>query len=287
MLDPRPPGGGHVGRHHRARSPRAEIQGLGFWYCRKLFASSLTADVAEHVWKQRVCGVCRMVIEFKGVHYPKAVVLHAVFFYVRYAVSYRDLEEILAERGVTVDHATLNRWVVKFSPLIATNAQSRKRATAHSWRMDETYIKVRGKWTFLYRAVDRDGQTLDFMLSERRDLAAARRFFKQAIGTNGVPDRVVIDKSGANLAGLMAVNVILKFTGKGRIVTIRQVKYLNNILEQDHRFIKRITGPMLGFKAFHSATATIAGIEVAHMIRKKQFAANGTAAFQQSAALAA
>ena len=102
-----------------------------------------------------------------------------------------------------------------------------------------------------------------------------------------MPDRVVIDKSGANLAGLMAVNVILKFTGKGRIVTIRQVKYLNNILEQDHRFIKRITGPMLGFKAFHSATATIAGIEVAHMIRKKQFAANGTAAFQQSAALAA
>ena len=125
------------------------------------------------------------------------------------------------------------------------------------------------------------------MLSERRDLAAARRFFKQAIGINGVPDRVVIDKSGANLAGLMAVNVILKFTGTGRIVTIRQVKYLNNILEQDHRLIKRITGPMMGFKAFHSAAATLAGIEVAHMIRKRQFAANGIAAFQQFAALAA
>ncbi|SFF29748.1 DDE domain-containing protein [Sulfitobacter brevis] len=97
--------------------------------------------------------------------------------------------------------------------------------------MDETYIKVRGKWTYLYRAVDRDGQTLDFMLSERRDLAAARRFFKQAIAANGVPDRVVNDKSGANLAGLTAVNVILKFTGTGRLVTIRQVKYLNNILE--------------------------------------------------------
>ena len=124
------------------------------------------------------------------------------------------------------------------------------------------------------------------MLSERRDLAAARRFFKQAIGINGVPDRVVIDKSGANLAGLMAVNVILKFTGTGRIVTIRQVKYLNNILEQDHRFIKRITGPMMGFKAFHSAAATLSGIEVAHMIRKRQFAANGIAAFQQFAALA-
>ena len=241
-----------------------------------------------------------MAIDFNGVHYPKSVILHAVFFYVRYAVSYRDLEEIMAERGVAVDHATLNRWVVKFSPLIAANAQARKRATANSWRMDETYIKLKGKWTYLYRAVDREGQTLDFMLSERRDLSAARRFFKQAIGTNGVPDRVVIDKSGANLAGLQSVNVILKFTGTVRLITIRQVKYLNNILEQDHRFIKRITGPpnavckqtatgqrMMGFKAFHSATATIAGIEVAHMIRKGQFAANGLSAFQQFAVLAA
>jgi putative transposase len=104
----------------------------------------------------------------------------------------------MAERGVKVDHATLNRWVVKFAPLIATRAQARKRPTATSWRMDETYIKVKGKWTYLDRAVDRDGQTLDFLLSERRDLSAARRFFKRAIGTNGVPDRIVIDKSGAN-----------------------------------------------------------------------------------------
>lgn len=226
-------------------------------------------------------------IDFKGVHYPKSVILHAVFFYLRYAVSYRDLEEILAERGVAVDHATLNRWVVKFSPLIAARAQAGKRATAKSWRMDETYIKVKGKWTYLYRAVDRDGQTLDFMLSERRDLAAARRFFRRAIDRNGVPDRVVIDKSGANLAGLQAVNVILKFTAGGRTIKIRQVKYLNNILEQDHRFIKRITGPMMGFKAFHSAAATIAGIEAAHMIRKGQIPANGATAFQTFAALAA
>lgn len=152
--------------------------------------------------------------------------------------------------------------------------------------MDETYIKVKGRWTYLYRAVDRDGQNLDLMLSERRDLAAARRFFKQAIGINGVPDRVVIDKSGANLAGRQAVNVILKFTGNGRTIEARQVKYLNNILEQDHRFIKRITAPMIGFKAFHSATATIAGIEAAHMIRKKQIPANGATAFQTFAALA-
>jgi len=126
------------------------------------------------------------------------------------------------------------------------------------------YIKVKGRWTYLYRTVDRNCETLDFMLSERRDLAAARRFFRGAIATHGVPDRVVIDKSGANLAGLQAVNFILKFTGTGKTVKILQVKYLNNILEQDHRFIKRITAPMMGFKTFHSAQATIAGIEIAH-----------------------
>lgn len=226
-------------------------------------------------------------MDFKGVHYPKPVILYAVFFYVRYAVSYRDLEEIMAERGAQVDHATLNRWVVKFSPLIASRAQRRKRPTANSWRVDETYLKIKGRWTYLYRAVDRDGQTPDFMRSERRDLAATRRFFKRAIAANGVPDRVVIDKSGANFAGLRAMNVILKFTGSGQTIEIRQVKYLNNILEQDHRFIKKITRPMLGFKALHSAQATIAGIEAAHMIRKGQILANGTSAFQTFAELAA
>ncbi|MBL4766608.1 MAG: IS6 family transposase [Rhodobacteraceae bacterium] len=228
-----------------------------------------------------------MTIDFKGNHFPKSVILFAVFFYVRYGVSYRDLEEIMAERGVEIDHATLNRWVVKFSPLIAANAQSRKKPTAPSWRMDETYIKVRGKWAYLYRAVDRDGQTLNFMLSERRDTAAARRFFKRAVGTNGVPDSIAIDKSSANLADLQRLNVILKFTGAGRIINIIQSKYLNNIVEQDHRFIKRITRPMLGFKAFHSAVETLAGIETAHMIRKGQLGQTGVLPFKQFAALAA
>jgi len=227
-----------------------------------------------------------MPIDFKGHQYPKSVILYAVFFYVRYGVSYRDLEEIMAERGVEVDHATLNRWVVKFSPTIAANAQAKKKPTAVSWRMDETYIKVRGKWTYLYRAVDKFGKTLDFMLSERRDTAAARRFFKRAVGTNGVPDRIAVDKSGANLAGLLSLNVILKFTGTGRIIEIVQSKYLNNIVEQDHRFIKKITRPMLGFKAFHSAAATLAGIEAAHMIHKGQLGQNGVSPFKQFAALA-
>ena len=227
-----------------------------------------------------------MSIDSKGNHFPKSLILYAVFFYVRYGVSYRDLEEIMAERGVEVDHATLNHWVVTYSPQIAVNVQTKKRPGASSWRMDETYIKVRGKWAYLYRAVDRDGQTLEFMLSENRDAAAARRFFKRAIGTNGVPERITIDKSGANLAGLQMLNVILKFTGAGRIIGIVQSKYLNNIVEQDHRFIKRITRPMLGFKAFHSAAATLAGIEATHMIRKGQLGQTGTSAFKQFAALA-
>ena len=119
--------------------------------------------------------------------------------------------------------------------------------------MDETYIRVKGKWMYLYRAIDKHGKTLDFMLSRRRDKAAARLFFRRTIETNGVPSRVVIDKSGANLAGLLRINVGLKFSRAHQQVEILRVKYLNNIIEQDHRFIKKITRPALGFKAFHSA----------------------------------
>lgn len=153
--------------------------------------------------------------------------------------------------------------------------------------MDTTYIKVRRRWSYLYRAVDRDGQTLDFMLPERRDTAAARRFFKRAVGINGIPGRVIINKSGVNFAGGQTVNVTLKFTGDGRVITLRQVKYLNNSLEQDHRFIKPITNPRQSFKASHSAAETIAGIEVAYMICGRQFGESGLPALQQVASLAA
>ena len=122
-------------------------------------------------------------ISFSGTHFPKDVILHAVFFYLRYAVSYRDLEEIMEERGVTVDHATLNRWVIKYSPLIAIEAQRRKSITSTSWRMDETYIKVKGQWVYDYRAIDKFGKTLDFMLSEQRDEMAETAFFMKAIQT--------------------------------------------------------------------------------------------------------
>lgn len=225
-------------------------------------------------------------ISFKGAHYPKSVILYAVYFYVRYGVSYRDLEEIMAERGVAVDHATLNRWVEKYAGAIADEAHRRKGPTCRSWRMDETYIKLKGKWTYLYRAVDKLGNTLDFMLSERRDEAAATAFFAKAIGNNGWPEKVVIDKSGSNAVGLFNMNCLLVMNSWCWLIDVLQVKYLNNIIEQDHRSIKRITRPMQTFKSLNSAAATLAGIEVAHMIRKGQFDRSGLSGFAQFAELA-
>ncbi|MDP5211257.1 IS6 family transposase [Microbulbifer sp. 2205BS26-8] len=226
-------------------------------------------------------------ISFKGAYYPKNVILYAVFFYVRYTVSYRDLEKIMQERRVTVDHATLNRWVVKYSSQIAKEAKKKKRLVGTSWRMDETYIKLKGKWVYLYRAVDKSGKTVDFMLSKARNEAAATHFFEKSIGSNGVPEKVVIDKSGANLAGLTNINIylfLMKFWLS--FIDTLQVKYLNNIVEQNYRFIKRITKPMMGFKAFHSAAATLDGIETAHMIRKGQLGQEGIPAHRQFMALA-
>jgi len=225
-------------------------------------------------------------ISFSGTQFPKDVILYAVFFYVRYGVSYRDVEEIFAERNVKVDHSTLNRWVIKYSSSLALAAKKNKRAVATSWRMDETYIQVKGQWVYLYRAVDKLGDTVDFMLSEKRDEAAATAFFKQAIDNNGFPKKVVMDKSGANYVGLENINFLLMLAGIISFVEILQIKYLNNLVEQDHRFIKKITKPMMDFKAFHSAKATIDGIETAHMIRKGQLSDENIPAYKQFMALA-
>lgn len=227
-----------------------------------------------------------MTISFKGAHFPKDVILHALFFYLRYSVSYRDLEEILAERGVSVDHATLNRWIVRYSPLVADQARRRKRRCDRSWRMDETYVRVKGEWVYLYRAVDKHGKTLDFMLSKRRNKAAATKFFARALELNGLPRKIVIDKSGANTAGIKAINKMLKGFGCPIPIEMVRRKFLNNVIEQDHRFIKRRIRPMLGFKSFASASATLDGIEVAQMIRKSQFGF-GICPFKQFAKLAA
>jgi putative transposase len=192
----------------------------------------------------------------------------------------------MEERGVKVDHSTLKRWVINYSSSLALAAKKCKRTVATSWRMDETYIKIKGKWGCLYRAVDKFGDTVDFMLSEHRDEAAATAFLKKAIDANGFPKKVVMDKSGANYAGLENINILLMLAGLISFVEILQVKYLNNLIEQDHRFIKKITNPMMGFKAFHSAKATIDGIETAHMLRKEQLSEENMPAYKQFMALA-
>ena len=179
--------------------------------------------------------------------------------------SLRHLEDMMAERGVSVDHSTVHRWAVKLLPVLEKAFRLRKRPVGKSWRMDETYIRVKGEWRYLYRAVDKDGNTVDFLLRAHRDKTAARRYFEKSIAQNGAPETVTIDKSGANLAALEAISA-----DRETPIKIRQSKYLNNLVEQDHRAIKRRTRPMLGFKTFRCARILLAGIELMRMIAKGQ-----------------
>lgn len=232
-------------------------------------------------------------ISFKWRHFQKDIILLVVRWYVSYPLSYRNIEEMMLERGITVDHSTINRWVVYYSPLLEDKFRNTcKNKTGVSWRMDETYIKIKGVWSYLYRAVDKEGNTIDFMLSKKRDEVAATAFFEKALISSGIPEKVTIDKSGSNNAGLNAINVLLaSFALIGCVfmpIIIRQIKYLNNIIEQDHRSIKRIVHPMMGFKSFYSAEATIAGVELCHMLRKNQHIdSKNSTVFEQFYALAA
>jgi len=232
-------------------------------------------------------------MNFKWRHFQKDIILMSVRCYVAYSLSYRDIEELMQERGIHVDHSTVNHWVIKYAPLLEDEFRKKyKKQVGSSWRMDETYIKVKGKWCYLYRAVDKAGATIDFFLSKSRDKKAAERFFVKAIGSSGVPGKITIDKSGSNKSALQSINLMLAFLsimyGRFLNIFVREIKYLNNIVEQDHRFIKRIVKPMMGFKAFHSAQATLAGIELHRMLRKSQHQqANSMTIFEQFYALAA
>jgi putative transposase len=206
-----------------------------------------------------------MAVSFKGAHFPAEIILTGVRWYVAYPLSYRQVEELLEERGVSVDHATIQRWVVKYSPPLEEAFHHRKCPVGRSWRMDETYIRVKGEWRYLYRAVDKTGQTIDFLLTEQRDERAARRFLTKAIRRHGVPAKITIDGSEANEAAIKRYN-----QEHGTSIDIRQIKYLNNIVEQDHRGVKRVTRPMLGFKSFQAAQATLVGIELIRMLKKGQ-----------------
>ena len=204
-------------------------------------------------------------LDIKRMRFPLDIILVCIRWYAAYALSYRHLEEMMQERGVFVDLSSINRWAIRFLPLLELVFRQRKRPVGASCRMDETYILIQGAWKYLYRAVDKAGHTVDFLLTAQRDKAAAMRFFNKAMGDNNIPAKVAMDKSGANKA---AIDQIIE--NRNLPIVVRQTKYLNNVVEQDHLAIKRIVRPMLGFKAFQSAKSIIAGIELMHAIRKGQ-----------------
>ena len=206
---------------------------------------------------------------FKWRHFLPDVILLNVRWYSRYSLSYRDLEEMNLERGVKVDHTTIFRWVQSYAPELDKRCRPHLNPTNDSWKVDETYIKVNKAWKYLYRAIDSEGNTLDFMLSAKRDTKAAKRFFIKVLnGAHTETPRVInVDKNAAYppaLKKLQDEKTLPKET------KLRQVKYLNNLIEQDHRFIKRRTNPGLGFGSFNTARRTIQGYEAMNMIRKGQ-----------------
>jgi transposase, IS6 family len=184
-------------------------------------------------------------------------------------LSYRDLEEMMLERGIPVEHTTIYRWVQAYAPELDKRIRPHLSSTNDSWKVDETYIKVKGAWKYLYRAIDSEGKTLDFMLSAKRDAKAAKRFFRKVLkgSWTGIPRVINVDKNPAYpsaLKDLKADETLPEPT------ELRQVKYLNHLIEQDHRFIKRRTNPGLGFGFFNTARRTIQGYEAMNMIRKGQ-----------------
>ena len=191
--------------------------------------------------------------------------LTCVRWYVAYPLSLRHIEETMAERGVPVDHATIHRWSLKMIPVLAAVLRKHKRIVGSSWRMDETYILVSGQWEYLSRAVDSDGKTIDSLLSAKREPIALSRKRRADAALHGAPRKITIDKSGANKAAVVATAIEVD-----QPIELRQIKYLNNLIEKDHRAIKRIVRPMLGFKSWPCACILIAGIETMHMIKKGQ-----------------
>ena len=211
---------------------------------------------------------------FKGRHFDRSGILLCVRWYLAYGLSLRNLEEMMAERGISVDHATIHRWVVRYSTELLDQFNRRKRAVTGRWHMDETYIKVRGRWMYHYRAVDSNGDTVEFWFSEKRNLAAAKRFFHKALKRHGRPERIVIDGSQTNREAILACDTIDRLQDRSgrqlKPIRIRRSAYLNNRIEQDHRAVKRRIRPMLGFKSMASARVILSGIEMVHMMRKQQ-----------------
>jgi IS6 family transposase len=206
---------------------------------------------------------------FKGRQFTAEINLWAVRWYLQFPISYRDLECMFSDRGVQVDHTTLFRWIQAYAPELEKRVRPHLRMTTGPWRVDETYIRVKGEWVYLYCAVDAAGQTIDFLLSVKRDATAAKRFFRKALKQSHTvrPRTITVDK---NTAYPVATKAMKRAGELWRFAKLRQLKFLNNIVEQDHRRIKCLVRPGLGFKSFVSASQTIAGYEAVAMIRKGQ-----------------
>ena len=206
---------------------------------------------------------------FKWGHFQSDIILLCVRWYLRYPLSYRNLEEMMGERGLTVDHTTVYRWIQAYATQLDKRCRSYLKPSNDSWRVDETYIPVKGEWKYLYRAVDSEGNTLDFLLTAKRDATAAERFLRKALAAahTQTPRVINVDKNAAYPKAeetLKAEDLLAETT------ELRQNKYLNNIVEQDHRFIKRLTLAGMGFQSFNTARRTLRGYEAMNMIRKGQ-----------------
>jgi len=206
---------------------------------------------------------------FKWRHYEAEIILRCVRWYLSYPLSYRQVAEMVNERGLEVHHTTVFRWVQEYSPKIDKRCRPHLRPTNDSWRVDETYIKIKGKPKYLYRAVDSAGNTLDFLLTAKRDAAAAKRFFRKTLKAvhTQIPRVITVDKNAAYPKAIDELKADKELSQK---VKLRQRKYLNNIVEQDHRGVKRLIKPGMGFGSFNTARRTIRGYEIMNMMRKGQ-----------------
>ena len=206
---------------------------------------------------------------FKWRHYEAEIILLCVRWHLKYNLSFRDLGEMMSERGLGVHHTTIFRWVKRYATELGRRIRPYLNSTNDSWRLDETYLKLHGEQVYLYRIVDSSGDTVDFLLSKTRDKRAARRLLRKALASrhNRMPRVINTDKYAATE---VAIAEEIYMGTLDSTVQHRMCQYLNNIVEQDHRFIKRRTGPMLGFKSWRSAYGTLIGIETMHMLRKGQ-----------------
>ncbi|MEN3931809.1 IS6 family transposase [Microvirga sp. W0021] len=211
---------------------------------------------------------------FKYRRFPASVILLCVRWYLAYCLSLRNLEEMMQERGISVDHATIHRWIIRYAPVIAKAFNRHKIAAGKNWFVDETYIKVGKRWMYLYRAIDNYGLTVEFLFSEKRNIRAARLFFKKAFERNDRPESITLDRYQANHTALVAIDNEHRLRNEnGKLISpikIHTGKYLNNRIEQSHRCIKRRIKPMLGFKSNTSANIIFNGIETIEMMRRGQ-----------------